>query len=149
MPSIVYSTMANQEKEGERTNGDSHVLGSDGTNAEAGGYHNDKIRPTPPTKERIAGKIKSMVLGEPEGENIGTLPLAVRISNNIRTILLSLFTLIGFIVLVYAVFTASVGAELAQTAATVFMAALIAAIIGAFALLGVVLYPIRGQSKTG
>jgi hypothetical protein len=133
--------MANQDQEKEREHtAEGHVLDS---SSAAEKYENsDGIG----TKERVAGKIKSVVLGKPE-KNVVTLPEAVRVSNNIRTILLGLFTLIGFIVLVFAIFTASVGADLAQTAASVFMAALIAAIVGAFALLGIVLYPIRVENK--
>jgi uncharacterized membrane protein len=133
--------MANQDQEKEREyTPESHVL-EDSSAAEKYEY-SDGIG----TKERIAGKIKSVVLGKPE-KNVVTLPEAVRVSNNIRTILLGLFTLIGFIVLVFAIFTASVNADLAQTAAGVFLAALIAAIVGAFALLGIVLYPIRVENK--
>jgi ATP/ADP translocase len=55
--------------------------------------------------------------------------------------------LIGFIILVYAIFTAIVSVELAQIATSVFMAAFIAAIVGAFTLFGVVVYQIRGESK--
>jgi hypothetical protein len=133
--------MANQDQEKEREHtAEGHVL--DGSSAAEKYENSDGIG----TKERIAGKIKSVVLGKPE-KNVVTLPEAVRVSNNIRTILLGLFTLIGFIVLVFAIFTASVDADLAQTAAGVFMAALIAAIVGAFALLGIVLYPIRVENK--
>jgi uncharacterized membrane protein YdcZ (DUF606 family) len=60
---------------------------------------------------------------------------------------MSLFVLIGFIVLVFAIFNASVSTELAQTATIVFMAALITAIVGAFALLGIVVYQIRDENK--
>ena len=35
-------------------------------------------------------------------------------SNNVRAIILGLFVLIGFIILVFAVFTASVGSQIAQ-----------------------------------
>jgi carbon starvation protein CstA len=55
--------------------------------------------------------------------------------------------LIGFIILVYAIFTAIVSVELAQIATSVFMAAFIVAIVGAFTLFGVVVYQIRGESK--
>ena len=50
--------------------------------------------------------------------------------------------LIGFIILVFAVFTASVGDQLGQVqfANSVF----IAAIVGAFTLVGVIVYQIRG-----
>ena len=51
---------------------------------------------------------------------------SVRVSNNIRTILMGLFTLIGFIILVFAIFSAIVGVDLAQTATIVFLTALIA-----------------------
>jgi uncharacterized membrane protein YcjF (UPF0283 family) len=96
-------------------------------------------------KNQIMRKITS-TLNEAEENNI-SLPEAVRISNNVRKILMALFLLIGFIVLVFAVFAASVTVELAQTATGVFMVALIAAIIGAFALIGVVVYQIRGENK--
>src|SRR5919106_3405155 len=126
--------MFDQEKEREYAEG--HLLDSS-TTAEK--YEQSgKIG----TKDRIARKVKSVVLGKPE-KNVDTLPEAVRISNNIRTILLGLFALIGFIVLVFAIFAASVRTDLAEAAANVFMAALIAAIVGAFALLGIVLYPTR------
>ena len=46
---------------------------------------------------------------------------SVRVSNNIRTILMGLFTLIGFIILVFAIFSAIVGVDLAQTATSVFL----------------------------
>jgi hypothetical protein len=55
--------------------------------------------------------------------------------------------LIGFITLVFAIFTAIVSVELAQIVTSVFMAAFIAAIVGAFTLFGVVVYQIRWESK--
>ncbi len=73
---------------------------------------------------------------------------SARISNNIRTILLSLFALIGFIILVFAIFMAVVRVELAQIATSVFIAALIAAIAGAFTLFGVVVYQIRSSDSS-
>ena len=74
---------------------------------------------------------------------------SARISNNVRTILLSLFALIGFIVLVFAIFAASVNVQLAQIAVSAFIVAFIAAIIGAFALFGMVVFQIRGKTKKG
>jgi len=74
---------------------------------------------------------------------------SARISNNVRTILLSLFALIGFIVLVFAIFAASVNVQLAQIAVSAFIVAFIAAIIGAFALFGMVVFQIRGKTKEG
>jgi hypothetical protein len=97
-------------------------------------------------KDKIVGKIISTTVGKPEKDN-ASLSDSARISNNIRRILLSLFALIGFIILVFAIFTASVSVELAQTATSVFMAAFIAAIVGALTLFGVVVYQIRGESK--
>jgi len=74
---------------------------------------------------------------------------SARISNSIRTILLSLFALIGFIVLVFAIFAASVNVQLAQIAVSAFIVAFIAAITGAFALFGMVVFQIRGKTKEG
>jgi hypothetical protein len=133
-----------QEKEKEREySGDVHVLDSSNSTAERKYEGSEVVGAT----DKIASKVKSAIFGKP-GDSVDTLPEAVRVSNNIRTVLLGLFVLIGFIVLVFAVFTASVGPDLARTAAGVFMAAIIAAIIGAFALLGIVLYPIRVENKT-
>lgn len=94
-------------------------------------------------KEKIVGKIT----GATDETDI-SLSESIRISNNIRMILLGLFALIGFIILVFAIFTASVSVELAQIATSVFMAAFIAAIVGAFTLFGVVVYQIRGEYRT-
>jgi hypothetical protein len=89
-------------------------------------------------KDKIVGKISG------EGNNL-SLSESARVSNNVRTVILGLFTLIGFIILVFAVFTASVGAELNQVqfANSVF----IAAIVGAFTLVGVIVYQIRGMNQ--
>jgi hypothetical protein len=97
-------------------------------------------------KDKIVGKITSTI-GEPEQDGNSYLSESARISNNIRTILLSLFALIGFVVLVFAIFTASVSVELARIATSVFLVAFIAAIVGAFTLLGVVVYQIRGETR--
>jgi ABC-type multidrug transport system fused ATPase/permease subunit len=70
---------------------------------------------------------------------------SVRVSNNIRTILMGLFTLIGFIILVFAIFSAIVGVDLAQTATSVFLTALIAAIVGTFALFAFFIYHVRDK----
>lgn len=97
-------------------------------------------------KDRIIGKITGTADNNLDEGDI-SLSESIRISNNIRMILLGLFGLIGFIVLVYAIFTASVSVELAQIATSVFMAAFIAAIVGAFTLFGVVVYQIRGEYR--
>ena len=98
-------------------------------------------------KEKIVGKIAGTTDSRLDESDV-SLSESIRISNNIRMILLGLFALIGFIVLVFAIFTASVSVELAQIATSVFMAAFIAAIVGAFTLFGVVVYQIRGEYRT-
>ena len=92
-------------------------------------------------KDKIVGKI-STTIGWSQEDNSVNLSESARVSNSVRTVILGLFTLIGFIILVFAVFTASVGAELNQVqfANSVF----IAAIVGAFTLVGVIVYQIRG-----
>jgi hypothetical protein len=97
-------------------------------------------------KDKIVGKLTST--HDKAEENNKSLSESIRISNNNRAILMGLFALIGFIILVYAIFTASVTVELAQIATSVFMAAFIAAIVGAFTLFGVVVYQIRGEYRT-
>ena len=98
-------------------------------------------------KDKIVGKITSTTIGEPEKDGNSYLSESARISNNIRTILLSLFALIGFVVLVFAIFTVSVSVELARIATSVFLVAFIGAIVGALTLLGVVVYQIRGDIR--
>jgi hypothetical protein len=98
-------------------------------------------------KDKIVGKITSTTIGKPEKDDNSSLSESARISNNIRTILLGLFALIGFVVLVFAIFAASVSVELARIATSVFLVAFIAAIVGAFTLLGVVVYQIRGETR--
>ena len=98
-------------------------------------------------KDKIVGKITSTTIGKPEKDDNSYLSESARISNNIRTILLSLFALIGFVILVFAIFTARVSVELVQIATSVFLVAFIAAIVGAFTLFGVVVYQIRGETR--
>jgi hypothetical protein len=92
-------------------------------------------------KDKIVGKISSTT-GKFQEDNDVNLSESARVSNNVRTVILALFVLIGFIILVFAVFTASVGGQLNQVqfANSVF----IAAIVGAFTLVGVIVYQIRG-----
>jgi hypothetical protein len=94
-------------------------------------------------KDKIVGKISSTT-GKLQEENNVNLSESARISNNVRTVILGLFALIGFTILVFAVFTASIGAQLDQVqfANSVF----IAAIVGAFTLVGVIVYQIRGSN---
>lgn len=98
-------------------------------------------------KQKIVGKITGATDSKMDEGDVSQSE-SIRISNNIRMILLGLFALIGFIILVFAIFTASVSVELAQIATSVFMAAFIAAIVGAFTLFGVVVYQIRGEYRT-
>jgi hypothetical protein len=94
-------------------------------------------------KDKIVGKISS-TMGKSQEDNNVNLSESATVSNNVRIVILALFALIGFIILVFAVFTASVGAQLDQVqfANSVF----IAAIVGAFTLVGVIVYQIRGSS---
>jgi uncharacterized membrane protein len=55
-------------------------------------------------------------------------------SNGIKSIILGLFALIGFIILVYSIFIAVIGEPLASVADTVFIAAL----IGSFTLVATI-----------
>jgi hypothetical protein len=103
--------------------------------------------PSPGTKgikDKIVGKISSTTMGKSQEENEVNLSESTRVSNNVRTVILGLFILIAFIILVFAVFTASVGAQLDQVqfANSVF----IAAIVGAFTLVGVIVSQIRGSN---
>ena len=103
--------------------------------------NNNKSSQDEGLKDKIVGKISSTMGKSKEGNSVD-LPESARVSNNVRTVILGLFALIGFIILVFAVFTASVGAQLNQVqfANSVF----IAAIVGAFTLVGVIVYQIRG-----
>ncbi|HET7643680.1 MAG TPA: hypothetical protein VFK40_09240, partial [Nitrososphaeraceae archaeon] len=69
-------------------------------------------------KENINGKISKLV-EQTKKDHKG------REFFNIKPILFSLFALIGFIIIVYSIFTAAVGQQLASVADTVFVAALI------------------------
>ena len=55
-------------------------------------------------------------------------------NNEIKSIVLGLFALIGFIIIIYSIFMGAVGEPLASVADTVF----VAAIIGCFTLVGVI-----------
>ena len=98
-------------------------------------------------KDKIVGKIISTTPGKADRNDI-SLSESIWLSNNIRAILMGLFALIGFIILVYAIFTANVSVELALISTSVFMAAFIAAIVAAFTLFGVVVYQMRGEYRT-
>ena len=55
-------------------------------------------------------------------------------NNEIKSIILGLFALIGFIILIYSIFMGAAGEQLASVADTVF----VAAIIGSFTLVGTI-----------
>jgi uncharacterized protein YjbJ (UPF0337 family) len=103
--------------------------------------NNNKSSQDEGLKDKFVGKISSAMGKSKEGNSVA-LSESARVSNNVRSVILGLFALIGFIILVFAVFTASVGAQLNQVqfANSVF----IAAIVGAFTLVGVIVYQIRG-----
>ena len=100
--------------------------------------------PSSPRTKGIKDKIVGKISGKPQEEYNVNLSESARVSNNVRTVILGLFALIGFTILVFAVFTASIGAQLDQVqfANSVF----IAAIVGAFTLVGVIVYQIRGSN---
>ena len=53
-------------------------------------------------------------MGKSQEDDNVSVSESARVSNNVRTVILALFALIGFIILVFAVFTASVGAQLVE-----------------------------------
>jgi nitrogen fixation/metabolism regulation signal transduction histidine kinase len=68
----------------------------------------------------------------------------VRISNNVTKIIISLFLLVGFIVLVTAIFVAVIGntdGQQSQILGNVF----VAAIVGGFTIVGTIIYQVRGR----
>ena len=67
-----------------------------------------------------------------------------RISNNVTKIIISLFLLVGFIVLVTAIFVATIGnndGQQAQILGNVF----VGAIVGGFTIVGTIIYQVRGR----
>ena len=89
-------------------------------------------------KDRIMTKVSpgsSRELNDSEPE---------RISNNVTKIIISLFLLVGFIVLVTAIFVAVIGndnGQQAQILGNVF----VAAIVGGFTIVGTIIYQVRGR----
>jgi hypothetical protein len=77
-------------------------------------------------KDKIFGKMSEFI-GETGSEEKGS-------SVAIKSMIFGLFALIGFIILVYSIFVAVVGEPLASVADTVF----VAAIIGSFTLVGII-----------
>jgi hypothetical protein len=83
-------------------------------------------------KDKIFGKISEFIgeTGSEDKEKGSTFA--------IKSIIFGLFALIGFIILVYAIFVAVVGEPLASIANTVF----VAAIVGSFTLVGIIVSPL-------
>jgi hypothetical protein len=91
-----------------------------------------------PVKDKISGKITgSLTEAGKEGKNVLKKTFSFGDQNDnkgVKSIILGLFALIGFIILVYSIFIAVVGEPLASVADTVFIAAL----IGSFTLVGTI-----------
>jgi hypothetical protein len=86
-------------------------------------------------KDKILNRVSPNSSGYSEPE---------RISNNVTRIILGLFMLVGFIVLVTAIFVAAIGngdGQQAQILGNVF----IAAIVGGFTIVGTIIYQVRGR----
>lgn len=100
---------------------------------------NEQERPeNEPVKDKISGKITgSLTEAGKEGKSVlrKTFSFGDQKDNNgVKSIILGLFALIGFIILVYSIFVAVIGEPLASVADTVFIAAL----IGSFTLVGTI-----------
>ena len=93
-------------------------------------------------KEKVIGKITGTTDITLDESDV-YLSESIMMSNNIKMILMGLLALIGFIILVYAIFTASVTVESAQVATSIFITSFIVAIIGAFTLFGVVVVSVE------
>jgi hypothetical protein len=127
--------MSNQEKNEQDKNQDYHKYSS-GTGSDYEEAYEPSSARDKGNIDKIVGKIST------QQDMNNNLSESARVSNNVRTVILGLFALIGFIILVFAVFTAGVGGQLNQVqfANSVF----IASIVGAFTLVGVIVYQIRG-----
>jgi hypothetical protein len=89
--------------------------------------------------DKVSGKVtESLTEARKEGKNILRKAFSFGDStdnkNGVKSIILGLFALIGFIILVYSIFIAIIGEPLASVADTVFIAAL----IGSFTLVGTI-----------
>jgi hypothetical protein len=86
-------------------------------------------------KDKISGKISKVIRGtKSDKDERKTSLFGNDPSSNIKSIVLGLFALIGFIIIVYSIFIAVVGESLASMADTVFIAVLIAS----FTLIGTI-----------
>jgi hypothetical protein len=99
----------------------------------------------PSRKPSFRDKIMNKV--NPSSQSDSQLSEPERISNNVTKIIISLFVLVGFIVLVTAIFVAIIGegpndsGQQAQILGNVF----IAAIVGGFTIVGTIIYQVRGR----
>ena len=89
--------------------------------------------------DKVSGKVtESLTEARKEGKNILRKAFSFGDSTDnksgVKSIILGLFALIGFIILVYSIFIAIIGEPLASVADTVFIAAL----IGSFTLVGTI-----------
>jgi hypothetical protein len=96
-------------------------------------------RENKPITDTISGKIsQSLTEAGKEGKNTIRKSFSIGEQNDsggIKSIVLGLFVLIGFIILVYSIFIAAIGEPLASVADTVFIAAL----IGSFTLVATII----------
>ena len=104
----------------------------DYTQRPRGDYYEQQRREGKPANNSISGKFtQSFSEGIKKSFSIGEQDT----SGGIKSIILGLFALIGFIILVYAIFIAVIGQALASVADTVFIAAL----IGSFTLVATII----------
>lgn len=102
-------------------------------------HYEPQRRENKPITDTISGKIsQSLTEAGKEGKNAIRKSFSIGEQNDsggIKSIVLGLFALIGFIILVYSIFIAAIGEPLASVADTVFIAAL----IGSFTLVATII----------
>ena len=99
-----------------------------------------RVYETKPVKDKISGKVPgSLTEVAKEGKNALKKTFSFGDqqdkSSGTKSIILGLFTLIGFIILVYSIFIAVIGEQLASVVDTVFIAAL----VGSFTLVATII----------
>jgi hypothetical protein len=98
----------------------------------------------PPRKSSFTDKIMNKVGGSGSSRETGDYSEPERISNNVTKIIISLFLLVGFIVLVTAIFVAAIGGDDGQQA-QILGNVFVAAIVGGFTIVGTIIYQVRGR----
>ena len=103
-------------------------------NSQTNDINESRSHKNEPVTDKIFGKISGSIkeIGKGGKNTIKkTIPFGDQQDNNngVKSIMLGLFALIGFIVLVYSIFVAAMGEPLASVADTVFIAALIGSFI--------------------